>query len=170
MLQRSHHEPPKLLLESQFLQPYYQTPKAWLSNIGYTPTEKSHGIDMWPTRGPHVFTCGPHVLFQFHAFTHMWETFFTCETRVRSCKHMWMSCVPHVAHINSHVAKCEAHVGSYLLPLRSHVEWTCEIGTTHKIHMWIPCDFSVRHIMCLFRQSNDSQNTNKHRTQTKVNK
>ena len=25
-------------------------------------------------------------------------------------------------------------------------------------------------IMCLFRQSNDSQTTNKHRTQTKVNK
>ena len=37
-----------------------------------TPTEKSHLIHMWPTRESHVFTCVPHVLFQFHTFAHMW--------------------------------------------------------------------------------------------------
>ena len=107
------------------------------------PTEKSHWIHMWPTCESHVFTCVPHV-FQFHTFAHMWWKFFTCEAHVRSGKHMCISCVPHVTHMSPHVTTCEAHVGSYLLALRPHVEWTCEIGTTHKIHMWISCDFSVR--------------------------
>ena len=99
---------------------------------------------MWPTCESHVFTCVPHVLFQFHTFAHMWSKCFTCETHVRSSKHMCISCVPHVTHKSPHMITCEAHVGSYLLALRSHVERTCEIGTTHTIHMWISCDFSVR--------------------------
>ena len=98
---------------------------------------------MCPICGPHVFTCVPHVLFQFHTFTHMWKKMSTCVTHVRSGKHMWISCVPHATHIIPHVTTCEAHVDSYLLALRSHVKRTCEIGTTHKIHMWISCDFSV---------------------------
>ena len=99
---------------------------------------------MKPTCDPHVFTCVPHVLFQFKTFTHMWWKMCTCETHVRSGKCMWISCVSHVTHMNPHVTTCEAHVGSCIFALRSHVKRTCEIGTTHKIHMWISCDFSVR--------------------------
>ena len=121
---------------------HYDRP-SW-PTFSYTPTEKSHWIHMWPTCRMHVFTCVPHVLYQFYAFTHMWWKCFTRETYVRSGKHICISRVPHVTHIDSHVTTCEAHMGSYLLALRSHVKITCEIRTTHKIHMWISCDFSVR--------------------------
>ena len=111
--------------------------------ISLLPLRKNHTES---TCGPHVFTCVPHAVFQFHTFIHMWWQIFICETHVRSGKHMWISCVPHVTRINSHVTtmSCEAHVGSYLLVLRSHVKRTCEIGTTLKIHMWIWCDFFVK--------------------------
>ena len=50
---------------------------------------------------------------------------------------------PYVAHMSSHGATHAAHVGSYLLALRSHVKKTCNIGTTHMSHMWVTCGFNV---------------------------
>ena len=95
---------------------------------------------MWPTCDHMWPTC---VVSISHVYSHL-SNIFTCETYVWSCKHMWISCVPHVTHMSRHVATCEAHVGCYLLTLCSHVKWTCEIGTTRNIHMWILCDLSVR--------------------------
>ena len=119
------------------------------NRCGRSPTEKSHWIHMWPTGGPHVFTCGPHVLFQFHTFTHIWWKSVTCVTHVRSGKHMWIPCVTHVTHLNPHVATCEDHVGFYLLVSLSYVNKSCEFGTTYEMHMSILCDFSVRVCMAL---------------------
>ena len=70
----------------------------------------------------------------------MWRKFFTRETHVRSCKHMWISCVPHEPTCGHLCFSCG------LLSLR--ITLTCGKnmwnGTTHEIHMWISCDFSVR--------------------------
>jgi len=112
---------------------YAHIKKPWRAFL----TEKSHWIHMWPTCVPHVFPCGTHVLFQFHMFPHMWGTFSTCETHMRSCKHMCISCVSHATHMSPHVVICEAHDCGLLsisitltcgkhVKLEQHTKSTCE--------------------------------------------
>ena len=99
-------------------------------------------------------TCDRHVGHMCSHVVHMCCFNFTlvptCEDKISHVGHMWCpenacwNCVSHMwptwAHMWPHVKFI--HVCFYLLALRPHVEWTCEIGTTHKIHMWNSCDFS----------------------------
>ena len=98
-------------------------------------------ITLNPQCGPHGFTCGPRVFLKFNTFTHMWGIFFTCETHVRSCKHMWISCVPHVTHMSRHTwGSCGFLSLSITLTCgKNMLNWN-----NTQIHMWISCDFSVR--------------------------
>ena len=131
-----------------------QNPRSWSkprdsipSNGQASPNGKitlnPHVAHMWITCVHMCPTCVvpsshfyPHVVKNFHMWntceveqTHVYIVCLACDTQEPTCDYMWW---------------CEACVGSYLLTLRSHVERTCEIGISHKIHMWISCDFSVR--------------------------
>ena len=101
----------------------------------------SLALTIWSTRNlrknhiestcdPHVCTCVPHVLFQIHMFTHMWWTIVTCETHVRFCNHMWMSCV-YVSHLWHTWALMSPHVRLMWAPISYSITLTCGKNAWH---------------------------------------
>ena len=88
-------------------------------------TPNPHVVHLWLTGVAPISHVFPHVMKIFHMSD-------TCEVDQIHADIMCPICHPHKP-------TCEAHVGSYLLALRSHVSRTFEIGTTHKS----TCEFHV---------------------------